>query len=40
MRQQAERYAVILASVTPLMIFFLIGQKFFVECMDRSGSKG
>ena len=40
MRAQAERYAVILASVTPLMIFFLIGQKFFVECMDRSGSKG
>ena len=37
---QAERYAIILASVTPLMIFFLIGQKFFVECMDRSGSKG
>lgn len=40
MRLRAERYAVILASVTPLMIFFLIGQKFFVECMDRSGSKG
>ena len=40
MRQQAERYAIILASVTPLMIFFLIGQRFFVECMDRSGSKG
>lgn len=39
-RKQAERYAVILTSVTPLMIFFLIGQKFFVECMDRSGSKG
>ena len=40
MRQQAERYAIILTSVTPLMIFFLVGQKFFVECMDRSGSKG
>lgn len=40
MRMQAERYAIILATVTPLMIFFLIGQKFFVECMDRSGSKG
>lgn len=40
MRREAERYAIILASVTPLMIFFLIGQKFFVECMDRSGSKG
>lgn len=39
-RRQAERYAIILASVTPLMILFLIGQKFFVECMDRSGSKG
>ena len=37
---QADRYAIILTSVTPLMIFFLIGQKFFVECMDRSGSKG
>ena len=40
MRQRAERYAIILASVTPLMILFIIGQKFFVECMDRSGSKG
>ena len=40
MRQQAERYAIILTSITPLMVLFLIGQKFFVECMDRSGSKG
>lgn len=40
MTWEADRYAIILASVTPLMIFFLIGQKFFVECMDRSGSKG
>lgn len=40
MRRQAEQYAIILASVTPLMVFFLFGQKFFVECMDRSGSKG
>ena len=40
MRQQAERYAIILTSITPLMVFFLFGQKFFVECMDRSGSKG
>lgn len=40
MRMQAERYAIILTSITPLMVFFLFGQKFFVECMDRSGSKG
>lgn len=40
MRMQAERYAIILTTITPLMVFFLIGQKFFVECMDRSGSKG
>ena len=40
MRRQAEQYAIILTTITPLMIFFLIGQKFFVECMDRSGSKG
>lgn len=40
MRRQAEHYAVLLITITPLMIFFLIGQKFFVECMDRSGSKG
>lgn len=40
MKQQAERYAIILTCVTPLMVLFLIGQKFFVECMDRSGSKG
>ena len=40
MTWMADRYAIILASVTPLMIFFLFGQRFFVECMDRSGSKG
>lgn len=40
MTMSADRYAIILTSVTPLMIFFIIGQKFFVECMDRSGSKG
>jgi len=40
MKRQAERYAIILTSITPLMVLFLIGQKFFVECMDRSGSKG
>lgn len=39
-RRDAERYAVMLTIVTPLMVLFMIGQKFFVECMDRSGSKG
>ena len=35
-----QQYAAMLASVAPLMIAFTVAQKFFVECMDRSGSKG
>ncbi len=40
MRLQAERYALMLLAILPLMGVFIIGQRFFVECMDRSGSKG
>ncbi len=40
MRLNAERYALMLLAILPLMIVFIIGQRFFVECMDRSGSKG
>ncbi len=36
----AERYAMMVSTVAPLMIIFIICQKFFVESMDRSGSKG
>ena len=39
-RRNAERYAIMLSIVTPLMLLFTFGQRFFVECMDRSGSKG
>jgi multiple sugar transport system permease protein len=36
----AEECAMIVAVVLPLILIFLIGQRYFVECMDRSGSKG
>lgn len=36
----AERYAMLTTVVAPLMIIFAVCQKFFVESMDRSGSKG
>lgn len=35
-----EKHAALLMTIAPLMIVFLICQKFFVECMDRSGIKG
>jgi len=37
---EVERYAIMLMIIAPLMIVFIACQKFFVECMDRSGSKG
>ena len=40
MRREVEYYAILIASVLPLMLVFIFCQKFFVECMDRSGSKG
>lgn len=39
-RRKVEYYAVLLTAVLPLIVVFIFGQKFFVECMDRSGSKG
>jgi len=36
----AEECCMALVVVAPLIVLFLIGQRFFVECMDRSGSKG
>ena len=35
-----QQNATMLMAVSPLMIVFFICQKFFVECMDRSGIKG
>lgn len=35
-----QQNATMLMAVAPLMIIFLVCQKFFVECMDRSGIKG
>ncbi len=32
--------ALCFVAVLPLMVLFLVCQKFFVECMDRSGAKG
>ena len=40
LRRQVEFYSILLTSVLPLVVVFIFGQKFFVECMDRSGSKG
>lgn len=40
MQRKVEYYAILISAVLPLVIVFLFGQKFFVECMDRSGSKG
>ncbi len=39
-RMRVEYYSILLLAVLPLVAVFIIGQKFFVECMDRSGSKG
>ncbi len=40
MQLKVEYYAIMLTAVAPLILVFLFGQKYFVECMDRSGSKG
>ena len=40
MQRKVEYYAILITSVTPLILVFMFGQKYFVECMDRSGSKG
>lgn len=39
-RRNVEYYSILLSTVLPLMVLFVICQRFFVECMDRSGSKG
>ena len=35
-----QKHAILLLAIAPLMLIFLFCQKFFVECMDRSGIKG
>lgn len=40
MTKQVEYYSIMMMSVLPMVIAYIFGQKFFVECMDRSGSKG
>ena len=40
MQRKVEYYAILITSVAPLILVFMFGQKYFVECMDRSGSKG
>lgn len=39
-RYRVEMYAGLLLVVAPLMVLYIICQKFFTECMDRSGIKG
>ncbi len=39
-RRMASVYSLMLMGVLPLMLLFIICQKFFVESMDRSGIKG
>lgn len=40
MRMKVEYFSILTLSVLPLVAVFIFCQKFFVECMDRSGSKG
>lgn len=40
MRRKVEYFSILLTAVLPLIVVFIFGQRFFVECMDRSGSKG
>lgn len=40
MTRQVEYYSIMMMAVLPMVIAYIFGQKFFVECMDRSGSKG
>ncbi len=39
-QQVVQACAVYLMTVLPLLLVFILGQKFFVESMDRSGVKG
>lgn len=39
-RKEVEQYSILLSAVLPLTVLFVVCQRFFVECMDRSGSKG
>ncbi len=40
MTKQVEYYSIMMLSILPMIIAYIFGQRFFVECMDRSGSKG
>lgn len=38
--QKVQTCAVYFLAVAPLLLLFIVCQKFFVDCMDRSGVKG
>ena len=40
MRRTVEYYSILFSAVLPLIAVFVFCQRFFVESMDRSGSKG
>ena len=40
MRRTVEYYSILFSAVLPLVAVFVFCQRFFVESMDRSGSKG
>ena len=40
MTKQVEYYSIMMMSILPMVVAYIFGQRFFVECMDRSGSKG
>ena len=40
MTRYVEYYSVMMMAVLPMILAYIFGQRFFVECMDRSGSKG
>lgn len=37
---EMQMKAALLMAIAPMIILFIIGQKFFIECLDRSGIKG
>ncbi|MBE5868059.1 MAG: carbohydrate ABC transporter permease [Lachnospiraceae bacterium] len=37
---KVEFFAIVLLIIAPLVLIFIVCQRFFVECMDRSGIKG
>ncbi len=37
---RVETYVILVMTIAPLILLYIIGQRFFNECLDRSGIKG